>query len=233
MLIFIFLPCLLPAQKFEIAAGMGYGACSMSDLKTLNEEIMMKLPFESEVVDDFPSWFVYRLSFAAMIGKRISLGGLYTHSSSGSRVSSADYSGEYYFDTRLAANSVGVQFGVKAFQHRNFDVRLKVVAGTILTHAGFHENLEVNGSRLSDEYTMNSLSFYFDPEIGVHYRFGMLGATVFGGYRFDAKGHLRYNSQETNLTTDWSGFNVGVELVVMIPFRKEKQKDKAVTILAR
>ncbi len=51
---------------------------------------------------------------------------------------------------------------------------------------------------------MNSLSVYFDPEIGMHYRFGILGATVFGGYRFDAKGHLRYNSQETNLTTDWS-----------------------------
>lgn len=137
MLIFIFLPCLLPAQKFEIAAGIGYGACSMSDLKTLNIDIMMKLPFESEVVDDFPSWFVYRLSFSAMIGKRISLGVLYTHSSSGSRVSSADYSGEYYFDTRLAANSVGLQFGVKVFQYRNFDVRVKTVAGTIMTHTGF------------------------------------------------------------------------------------------------
>lgn len=229
MLIFIFLPCLLPAQKFEIAAGMGYGACSMNDLKTLNEDIIKRLPFDSEVVDDFPAWFVYRLSFAAMIGKSISLGALYTHSSSGSRVSSADYSGEYYFDTRLAANSVGIQFGFKAFQHRNFDVRVKAVAGTILTRVGFHENLEVQGSRLSDEYTMNSLSFYFDPEIGVHYRFGILGVAVFGGYRFDVKGHLEYNGQKTNLTTNWSGFNAGAELVVMIPFVKEKQKDKAGT----
>jgi hypothetical protein len=226
MLFFIILPCFLPAQQIEIAVGTGYGGCNMSGLQNFNEEIRNSLPFESEVVDDFPAWFIYRASVTTTIGNMISLGAIYTHSSTGSRVSSADYSGEYYFDTQLAANSLGFQLGFKVYHLNNLDVRVKAQVGMMFTNAGFRENLEVYGEYSLDDYSMNSLSLYLDPEIAVHYRFGLLGVAVFGGYRYNAAGHLRYDGQKTNLTTNWSGFNAGVELTIAISFGKGKRDGK-------
>lgn len=228
-LLFLFLlPVFLPAQQVEIAAGSGYAACNMSDLKDLNETLMKQLPFESEVVDNFPAWFTYRVSVVNTFEDRVSLGAIYTHSSAGSRVSSADYSGEYHYDTQLTGNSLGLLIGYKVFRYNKLDVRVRTTFGMMVTNASFDEYLQVNGSESSDSYSMSSLSLYLDPEIAVHYRFGLFGAALFGGYRFDLTGHLVLNGQKTNVVSNWSGFNAGAELTISLPFKSEGKADKRI-----
>lgn len=222
----LFLPVILMAQHIEIAIASGFAGCNMSELKDLNQNIMDQLPFESKVVSDFPAWFIYRASVVASTKEKYKIGIVYTHSSTGSRVSSADYSGEYRFDIALTGNSVGLLLGYEVFSHKQLDIRFNAIIGGILSTCSLNEYIQLYGGEASDDYSMKSLSFYLNPEVAINYRIGRFAAGIFGGFQYDTKGHLILSGQKTSTSTNWTGFKAGIALSVMLPNRKADKPAK-------
>lgn len=216
----LFLPFILMAQHIEIAVASGFAGCNMSELKDLNQHLMEDLPFESKVVSDFPAWFIYRASVVASTKEKYKIGVVYTHSSAGSRVSSADYSGEYRFDIAMTGNSVGLLLGYEVFKYKQLDIRFNAIIGGILSTCSLNEYIQLYESDASNNYSMKSLSFYLNPEIAINYRIGRFDAGIFGGFQYDTKGHLILSGQKTSTSTNWTGFRAGIALSVMLPYRK-------------
>ncbi|MEI6434561.1 MAG: hypothetical protein WCP32_06940 [Bacteroidota bacterium] len=216
-LLCLFLPLIIFGQQIEISVATLYAGNNMSDLKKMNEDAISQSPFETKVVNDFPAWFVFRASVAIVIYEHFKVGVVYNHSSTGSRVSSADYSGEYKFDILARGNSVGLLLGYKVFRYKKLDIQFNAIIGAMLSSCSFNEDLQVYGLRQSDALSMKSASLCINPEVGINYWFGILGAGVFGGYQYDFGGTLNVSGQKTTLSTNWSGFRVGITVMIMFP----------------
>ena len=224
MIKFLFLPvfCLFfslmtVAQQVEIFVATGYAGNNMSDLSKMNEDVISQVPFEAKVVNDFPAWFIFRASLGVVIYKNFKIGAVYNHSSTGSRVSCADYSGEYKFDVLVRGNSVGLLLGYKVFRYKNLDIQFDAMLGAILSSCSFSEDLQVYGFQQSDALSMKAASMYINPEVSLNYWFGVIGAGVFGGFQYDIGGILNVSGQKTTATVNWTGFRAGISLNIRFP----------------
>ena len=92
------------SQSLDAGFQLGTGFYSMSGLKSINNEVVRSLQFDSEIVSDFPPYFAYRPFILFNFGS-YKFGIRYTFNSTGSRVSSKDYSGEYRFDMKIRSPS--------------------------------------------------------------------------------------------------------------------------------
>jgi hypothetical protein len=194
----------------------------MSDLKAMNDEVISQIPFEVKLVEDFPAWFVYRAGMAIVLNEKFKVGVVYNHSSTGSRLSYADYSGEYHFDITTQGNSIGLLLGYNVFQYKNIDIQFDATIGAMLSTCNFSENLNVYAIQQSDNLSMKSASFVAMPELSVNYWFGLFGAGLFGAYQYDVGGQLNLSGQKSTTTTNWSGFRGGVVLRLKFPKKVDK-----------
>jgi hypothetical protein len=169
------------------------------------------------VVDDFPAWLTYRVKAVIVFHEDLKIGIDYNHSSSGSRVSAADYSGKYRFDILAKGNSLGLFIGYGVYDYKQFRIEFHATIGAMFSTCDFTEDLQVNGSTQTDSFIMTSVSMHATPELAFTYRYGIFGAGLYGGYQFDSGGVLKLSGQSTTIKTNWTGFRCGVELSLRIP----------------
>ncbi len=180
-LIAILLTSGIQAQNYKASLQIGYGIYNMGTLSKITRSIDNSLPFESKIISNYPAYINYQPMLALSFDK-LDLGVSYIFQSTGSRISSKDYSGEYKFDTRISAKCPGVFIKGTVLRFKYFNIGLTLNSGLVFSHLSLSEELNLEDYYDQTEYKYKSMSNYvlgdfdliipikrFDVELNVGY----------------------------------------------------------------
>lgn len=204
-------PLCSSALEYNFTMNTGLGSYGMADLKDLNNSTVSTLPFRAKIVDDFPAFLNIsgEGSISLKSGTRIGLVlGLAT---TGSRIAYSDYSGSYTDDIKATCISYGVRCEMTVFRITDaLGLRAAIGAGTLFTDAKVKETMRIGNESESQSSTIESMSFYVQPEVKFAYEFGpMLEAGAYCAYLVDSRAKYQLNEHDTDIKSDWNGFRFG------------------------
>jgi hypothetical protein len=218
----------LHAQKYEIGFTAGYSSFSMKDLKSDLENTVEYAPFEVKIVSNFPSW----ISFGGYLLRRFkvgySIGVEYNFNSTGSRISSIDYSGKYNFDELLNSHSFGLVNSFRFLTMDKFQAEVRLIVGYQYSLIKTNEVLQVLDTTMSNSSSFYSDSFYLEPGVLVSYSFPIMRIGADLAYFIDKKGEIMTNAGKKTLNyTNWSGLRIGINIGLFPEeLLKKKKKEK-------
>lgn len=205
-------------QAFKILGGIHYGQYKMNDLKTIQNYKLLELGMPAQFTENFPWTLQYSGEFA-MEYTKFSMGFSYFFRTSGSRISYGDYSGVINMDITAICNGFGPT--IKLFFYK--DAKITIGPGMQIPIM-FSRITEKNYSRILENIQSYSektysLSMGLFPSLEAEYNFGRFNLGLKIGYLIDSKGRVMHSNDWTiylgnkeYLTTDWSGFNVGLRI---------------------
>ena len=215
--LFLLVTVCTAAQQVRIEAGAGYGSFSMNGLKELNTYFLESLPVKARLTDDFPVQPFFSGALLYHAPKTMYFGPVLGFTSTGSRVSYKDFSGELFLDNILSSLNGGLRLGFTLS-----DKKIKVSQENDFTLAITW--LKMYRKVLSQEDTRNfrSMSPQAEPGIRISSHFNRFDIGVKAGYLIDFKGKYKLSedsdkyliSADDNkpLTNNWSGFRLGLTL---------------------
>jgi hypothetical protein len=227
ILIFLSNNILLP-QEVKIGFETGIGKFSMFDLKDMNTAIPELLPFDAKTVSDFPPFLYYEPKIIVKLGI-FGAGLTYSFQSTGSRVSSKDYSGEYRFDMKVKSNSPGIYFEFDLLSPGKSDLSFYTTLKRNYSRLRINEYFNVLDSVLTDDISKFSAKNYsIEPGILFNRSFGFLIIGINAGYSVSfGKKDKQYFSMikdeniilsnpvtQVPIKPDWSGFRFGLSLFI-------------------
>jgi hypothetical protein len=224
-------------QEFQIGLGTGIGTFNMSDLKGLNTKINKVLPFENRIVSSFPANQFYQLS-AIFKDKNFGFGLCYNFESTGSRISSQDYSGQYKLDMTIYSHVPGFygEYDIPIFN--NIYLGLYSMAGIELTNLNIKEYLNVlNTSMINKSYQFTAQNAMIMPGIEINYVMKYFGVKLNTGYLLQTKTDLFSKNSDPEvspyinlypLKPDWSGFRIGLSVFYRIVYSKSDEGDSQI-----
>lgn len=217
--ILISLPVPLFAQELNLALEPGIGAYGMKDLKEFNAINLSSLPFDAKITNNFPNYWNNKLLLQYSMKKFLTLGIACSYQSSGSRISRVDYSGEYFFDTKIRAFSPGL-LAEFYFPLNKFRFSFNNEAGIEFSKLRLNEYLRINSESKEDEYLFTSKNWYYEPTFKLSYPILFFRLGLVAGYLLDFKKGVFVSSNNYNIklsegklaTSDWSGLRLGLYL---------------------
>jgi hypothetical protein len=208
----------LLSQKLNFVVEQGLGSYKMNDLKQFNNLILNSLPFEAAATENFPAYWNYSASFVLSLNK-MAFGVTCSYQSTGSRISRADYSGEYAFDTKINSVSPGF-FAEFHIPLNEFLLSINNEVGIELSKLSLIEYLVIGSVSQEDAYKFKSQNIYCEPSVRLSYPVLFFRLGVGAGYLVDfKKGTFKStDSDEIKLsdgnpvTADWSGVRLSATL---------------------
>lgn len=231
VLVLISFPAALFSQQLNLVLEPGIGSYAMKDLKEFNNMNLSYLTFDAKLTDNFPVYWYNKLSLQYSLKKLLTFGLTCSYQSTGSRISRADYSGEYSFDTRIRSISPGViaEFYIPL---NAFRISLRNEAGIEFSKLRLNEYLRINTQSKNDEYSFTSQNLYYEPTVRLSYPVSFFRLGIAAGWLFDLKKEIltgsdsnKNNNNNINniilsngkpATADWSGMRLGVSLSVNV-----------------
>jgi hypothetical protein len=214
------------SQTFDLGIQTGIGFYNMKGLKSLNAYVFKSLPFQAKVISDYPPYFYYKPAIF-MSFNRIRIGLQASFNSTGSRISSKDYSGEYLFDIKTYCITPGAYIDYSLFTlFSNYKLSLFSEGGIIFSNLDLKENLTLNKQNItSSSYSFQSQNYYI--ESGVKFRHSIyksisleLNASYliqFGKKVFKSdKGEI-LNDGKRAIGPDWGGLRFGLSILLTRP----------------
>jgi hypothetical protein len=220
-LILISFPVTLFSQEFNVVLETGLGSYRMSDLKEINKTVLKGLPFDAKITNNFPIYWNYKSCLLYSFRKLVTVGITGSYQSTGSRVSRADYSGEYFFDTKIRSFSPGA---IIEFYHPvdKFRISFSNEVGIEYSKLGLKEVIRVNTESQKNEFTFTSENYYYEPAVKLSYPVSFFRLGLVAGYLFDLKREDLSGSDSNNYNlilsdgnpakSDWSGIRLGASL---------------------
>jgi hypothetical protein len=158
------------SQNASLGLQTGIATNSMKELKNINESVRNALPFDAKTVADFPPYFYYSPCIGIHFADRLSFGFLYTFTSTGSRVSAADYSGEYRFDMIVSSNGPGIYYKVDLISEHAVHLSLYSNFEAAFSKLKMNESLRLMDSLISsDSHSFAANSLIIEPGINITY----------------------------------------------------------------
>ena len=118
----------------------------MAQLKSINGEILRNLQFKAKVTDNFPPFWYYKAFMIFPVSKTVGLGFKFSFYSTASRISRADYSGEYRFDNKLYCLAPGILFDIKLYSKSKFKIILYDETGMEFSKITLNEKIQINSA---------------------------------------------------------------------------------------
>ena len=209
----------LHAQGFTFRINTGYGFYNMSSLKEFTQFNFDQLPFTSKIISNYPPYLFYQPMVLYTKG-RFNLGIVYTFMSTGSRISSKDYSGEYLFDTRIKGNSGGVLFGCEIAKYKSIQLGAHSGLGLTFSNLRVDESLSLDSSKASNYYKFSNYSVYLEPGVDLKYPVGPFELGLDIGYYWEVKRtdlelvsnpRNKFELKKAPSKSDmWNGFRIGI-----------------------
>lgn len=209
----------LEAQNFKLCFQTGYGFYNMSTFSNLTNQIQSGLPFESKVISNYPPYHYYQpmLKFSK---NNFDIGVVYLFQTTGSRISSADYSGEYKFDTKVNGHSPGIILSGIIKDYNKIKIGFSMQTGVCFSTLKVDEYLRVDTLVNSAEYKYKSNSIYFEPGInciyivnnmGFEFNAGYFKEVLRSDYSFDGRGGGDIPVNKKLYDPDvWDGVRLGI-----------------------
>ncbi len=232
LILFAFLPATVFSQEFRFVMQGGLGTYRMKDLKEYNSAVFNTLAFQAENVSNYPPYFYYKPAIILSFEK-FSVGLELSHYSTGSRISSKDYSGEYHFDTRLRCTMPDIYADYTIYSvNERCNVQIFADAGICFSRGILDEKLSLSGeSVLNLTEVFRSKNYVVEPGLKATYEINQfMRASVCTGYAIQfGKEPLKsdddailvyYNYSVNYVKPDWSGFRLGISLIASIKSKK-------------
>ena len=210
------------SQNLEIGMQSGIGFYNMKDLKKLNLSVFESLPFQASIVADYPPYFYYKPGILLSYNK-FRMGLQTAFYSTGTRISSKDYSGEYLFDVKTSCIAPGAFIDILLYTfHDKYKLSLFSEGGVVFSGLDLQENLNVGDLEVSNtSYSFKSLNYFFEP--GVKLRrsiFNLVSLELNAGYLFQfGKNPLKSDQGDilgignTAIRPGWNGLRFGISVL--------------------
>lgn len=212
------------SQKLSFGFQTGIGTYSMRGLKNINNMVPQDLPFETKLTADFPAYFYYRPSVLIRYND-FDLGIVYSFQSTGSRVSSKDYSGEYRFDMKVKSSAPGIYGDLKISGEDIFNFNIYTIIGPSFSNLETKEYFKVADTLLTNAAYKFKAQNYF-VETGVNFLIPVkafsfavnLGYLIqFGEQSFytgNNKKNILYDAKtQSAVKPEWNGMRVGISVL--------------------
>lgn len=201
--------------KLKIGANAGYATYTFDNLKSANDAVINQLPFDAEVIDDFPARFYFGGYALLKIADWYSVGPAYEFHSTGSRVGAKDYSGSYHFDQILSSHQLGLENELLVTKGLKPAVFIDVTGGVNFSAWKMEEELEVDKEVISsDKSEFSAVKPFVKPAVKISYpAYSNIKITGSAGYLFDVGGkyHLSGNKDYKSIQKiPWSGFRISL-----------------------
>lgn len=197
------------SQKVSVDFDLGYGIYSMSQLKELNNEVLASLPFPAQTTSSFPPYLTYRAGFFYRVDTVYSIGTYLGYSSTGSRISLADYSGEYRFDQTISAISTGIALKLLLINKR-IKLELYNSLSFCYTELNISENLILND--FNEGYRHKLLGNYCSYGLGANFYYSLMHFDIgfYGGFVIDINSNLGIIPNYSSSLAGWTGPRFGI-----------------------
>ncbi|WP_428742820.1 hypothetical protein [Tenacibaculum sp.] len=211
------------SQKLEVFSDFKIGFLSHQSLKEFHNELTNDIPFDNiKTTDNFNS--NYGFNFGIKFNK-FNTSIFYSHRVSGAKSSYSDFSGYIRLTNELKGSTIGVMY----------EKELKRIGkGKLLT--GFKalltfSNLQINNeNKIANTINNDKLNFNstdFGGGVELSYNIPIAFFTLKTSIGFDVYINGKLNSKEIpnahlinkngdKVTTDWTGFNVGMGIIIPI-----------------
>jgi hypothetical protein len=214
-------PVILFSQELNIGLESGMGSYKMNDLKEINTLNLNSLPFEAKNVANFPSYFYYKPSLSFSFKRFLTFGASLSIQSTGSRVSYADYSGEYSFDIVISSSSPSL-FVELFYPVSKFRIVFGNEAGIEHSKLSLNEQLRIGVKTDKTADSFKSKNFYYEPSLKVYYPLLFMKIGLVAGYLIDLQKSDISSDKNKNLIltippdrhaqSDWSGVRLGISV---------------------
>lgn len=179
---FLTLVTISNAQSIKISIQTGYGFYNMSTFKNITEDVCQNVPFESKIMSNYPPYNYYQ-PMLILTKNRFDIGLLYIYQTTGSRISSKDYSGEYLFESKINGHNPGVILGYKIKEYKRIDVGLSLHAGISFNTLKFIEYFQIGNEVINDDVSsFTEYNFYFRPNMNFSYTRNRFSGNLSIGY---------------------------------------------------
>lgn len=228
-IISIFFYSIAFSQNIEFGIQSGIGLYRMKELKGLNTIVLNSLPFQAKIISNYPPNFYYKPIFLLSI-KKFNVGFQTLYYSSGSRISSKDYSGEYLFDTKIRCIAPSIYSDYFLFSlFGKYRLSLFSEEGITFSTLNLMGAITVNNQdtlNLSSIY--NTMNYYIEPGLKFGYKiFRFVSLELNTSYFFQIGNNI-FKTEENEIInpfygtigTDWNGLRVGLSILVTIPLKE-------------
>lgn len=217
---------LIEAQKLKFGFQTGVGSYSMNTLKELNEKVSYNLPFESQVVSDFPPYWNYKPKFILQI-RKIGIGFNCLYMSTGSRISAKDYSAEYQYDMLVKSLAPGFILNLRLNNSKVYLLDLYANLNRSKSILKMKERFVIDDDVVEDEvYKFTSKNYFFEPGLEFSYNVGFTNISLnlgyqwqFGGTSFvsteNSNNSLHLNTSRT-ISPEWNGYRIGISCLFVL-----------------
>jgi len=172
----------LEAQDIKFCFQTGYGFYNMSSLKKITKESFEKLPFEAKIISNYPPYHYYQPMIKFSI-ENFDFGFIYLFQTTGSRISSKDYSGEYRFDSKINCNSPGIIINGIIKDYNILKIALVLQTGVNISVLKMNEYLRIDPLTNTTDQKFTAISFYFEPGINLIYPWNHINFELNIGYK--------------------------------------------------
>lgn len=209
------------AQDLNVGISAGIAFPEMKKARSGLESHQKSLPFETRVTDNFPAWFEYKIEVNADFD-RVMFGIYFIRSTTGGRISSRDFSANYFYN--VENRNVAFGFSTKLLIEELHQTRLFIILGAGVQHL----NSNINEELLL--YSNNKKVVYKNLKIdvqGFHTIVGLnaekkitnnISVAAYLNYYFSPA----YTRSSDYYSGDWKGFRTGLTLCLIIPENIEK-----------
>jgi len=223
LLLLLFIVHPVSSQSFNVGFEFGRGTYSMEELTNFNKMVYNSLDFPAKRVSKFPSYYYYNPIVKIEFDK-LSFGSFFTFQSTGSRISSKDYSGEYRYDMLAKVKSFGIHYLQKIDPGDSLEFGFYSNIGFNITDLLIEEKLELFEENIVDnDYAFDANSFFIEPGIRLSYHLTPFKIQLTTGYNYEFSkksfepsdlysDSFTYYFRSQKIKTDWSGFRFGLSL---------------------
>jgi hypothetical protein len=193
----------------------------MKSTKEFNQAAVSLLPFTPVLTDNFPPYFYIKGEFLYCLQKNLAVGLNVSSTSTGARLSLADYSGKYTLDNIQKGFFPGVKLLVGNAPGKSNGVNLSLEGGVALSNMLIKEDMAIGGESTSNQYEFSALGFYVQP--GLNYflcinskvRFSADLSYYFGiekGYHVPGSKEQKISNSKTGepIKPQWDGIRLGI-----------------------
>jgi len=198
----------------------------MKDLKSINSDLQNSLTFETKIVADYPPYLYYSPGLYVS-WEKFNVGIHTTLNSTGSRISSKDYSGQYGFDTRVFsfAPSIYVDALIVPLQNK-LNLYFSTEIGAIFSSLALDERLVLYDEVLIDEsFDFYALNYFIEPGLKLDYQFNDIFSAAFnmsylvqfGDNAYEANDIGTFYYKQNAIKPEWNSLRIGLALHLTIP----------------
>lgn len=214
------------AQKTGVSVSLGGATFQMDDMKYLMDIILISYPLEGEIISSFPPYFSGSVNILRQIYPHLRVDAGYTYTTTGARANYTDYSGTIYTDMIAVSHRLGasVNYSLIGSDHLNLSLYGRLDAN--FTNLDITSSINVLSLSSTTHNKYNSISPNGSVGLEFLYTFKESAIGIEGGYLVDLPGKLKNretgnklldpNDRQRVLTSDWTGWRVGIKGIIWI-----------------